>query len=366
MSRVNGLRRSSPRFAARSLMIPVLFGAMCAAPTLAQPTPAAPPAPRTPAAPAAPAATAPATTKKIAQPKVKLYDESADAKAQIAAALKTAKGENKRVLIQWGGNWCGWCTRLHELSVKDREISKELLYEYVIVHVDAGIEDKNLDLANTYKAEIQKGGFPYLTVLDGEGKVLANQETGSLEVKDDKGESKGLEAGHDPKKVLAFLKAHEAAPLAAKGVLEKGVAEAKSSGKSVFVHFGAPWCIWCHRLEDWMARPEVGALLAKDYVSVKIDTDRMTGGQEMLDTLSVMMSGGIPWSVMLAGSGAAVINSNSAGGNIGFPATAEEIAHFGEMLNKTRKNLTDQDVKTLLDSLRAETQKREESSGAGH
>ena len=38
-----------------------------------------------------------------------LYDESADAKQQIAAALAKAKRENRRVLIQWGGNWCSWC-----------------------------------------------------------------------------------------------------------------------------------------------------------------------------------------------------------------------------------------------------------------
>ncbi|MFG0260298.1 MAG: hypothetical protein ACF8LK_08090, partial [Phycisphaerales bacterium JB041] len=41
-----------------------------------------------------------------------LYDVNADASEQIAAALAKAKQENRRVLIQWGGNWCGWCIQL--------------------------------------------------------------------------------------------------------------------------------------------------------------------------------------------------------------------------------------------------------------
>jgi hypothetical protein len=36
-----------------------------------------------------------------------LYDEKADAKAQIEDALKTAKRDNRRVLIQWGANCAG-------------------------------------------------------------------------------------------------------------------------------------------------------------------------------------------------------------------------------------------------------------------
>jgi hypothetical protein len=36
-----------------------------------------------------------------------IYNEKADAKADIAAALKLANRENKRVLLKFGGNWCG-------------------------------------------------------------------------------------------------------------------------------------------------------------------------------------------------------------------------------------------------------------------
>ena len=35
----------------------------------------------------------------------KLYDTSADGKKQVAAALKTAKAGDKRVLLKFGANW---------------------------------------------------------------------------------------------------------------------------------------------------------------------------------------------------------------------------------------------------------------------
>ncbi len=40
------------------------------------------------------------------------YDESADAMAAVDAALARAEESGKRVLIDLGGNWCGWCRLL--------------------------------------------------------------------------------------------------------------------------------------------------------------------------------------------------------------------------------------------------------------
>ena len=42
-------------------------------------------------------------SQKPARPK--LYDTSANGTEQIAAALKTAKAENKRLILKFGANW---------------------------------------------------------------------------------------------------------------------------------------------------------------------------------------------------------------------------------------------------------------------
>src|SRR5262245_22441078 len=93
-----------------------------------------------------------------------IYDTSADAGAVIADALRAAQQDNRRVLLMFGGNWCGWCYKLHDLFEKDREIATLVRNEYILVTVDIGRMDKNMDLVNGYGAELTKHGVPFLTV----------------------------------------------------------------------------------------------------------------------------------------------------------------------------------------------------------
>lgn len=289
----------------------------------------------------------PPTSKHPTSPPKSIYNEAADAERQIADALAKAKKENRRVLIQWGANWCSWCHLLHGLFQSDADVKRKLQYEYDVVLVDVGRFDKNMDLAETYGAELKAAGIPYLTVLDAEGKVIANQETGSLKASTPDGKD-----GHDAAKVLALLEEHQAPYLSADTILRQAFGEAKSSGKTVFLHFGAPWCGWCHRLEDWIARPDVAEILAKDFLNVKIDVDRTVGGQELMARYVGPQSGGIPWFAFLTHGGEVVVTSDGPGGNVGFPYQDAEIAHFEQMLRQTARNITFEEIDGLIASLK--------------
>jgi thiol-disulfide isomerase/thioredoxin len=271
-----------------------------------------------------------------------IYDEKADAKALINTGLALAKRENRRVLIQWGGNWCGWCVLLHDRFKKDPGLAKTLLYEYALVHIDS---NNNMELAAKYGADLKKDGVPYLTVLDAEGKVLINQSTVPFETKD------GDKNGHDPKKLQEFLTANQATPLKAEDELAAALAAAAKSERKVFLHYGAPWCGWCVKLENWLARPEIAAVFGKDFVDVKIDIDRMAGGKEIHSRYRKDEKGGIPWMAMLDAQGKVLITSDGPKGNIGYPATIEEIAHFVAMLKNCKQRLTDQEIDGLRASL---------------
>jgi len=100
-----------------------------------------------------------------------------------------------------------------------------------------------------------------------------------------------------------------------------------------------------------MALRDVAPVLAKDFVDLKIDTDRMKGGSELL-TRYAKTQHGIPWFVFLDGDGRPLITSTAPDkGNIGFPAQDWEIAHFQVMLEKVAKRITREDIDMLAKSL---------------
>ncbi|MBK7404070.1 MAG: thioredoxin family protein [Phycisphaerales bacterium] len=274
-----------------------------------------------------------------------VYDEQADGATQITEALAKAKKNNRRVLIQWGANWCGWCNKLAELTRTDPKIGKELNYEYDLIHVDVGQFDKHMDLAAKYGADLKGTGIPYLTVLDGDGKVIANQETGALE------NPAGSTPAHSVDKVMTFLTSHQAACPSASSLLADALAQAKAEGKPVFLHFGAPWCIWCHRLEDFMARDDIAPIFAENFVDLKVDTDRYPGGGDMLNDMRHSQRGGIPWFTILDADGNEVVNSSSSGDNIGYPGDAPSAEVFIGMLRKARPSLTTEQLEHIQTEL---------------
>lgn len=269
------------------------------------------------------------------------YDEKADAKADIAAALVKAKKNNKRVLLMFGANWCGWCHKLHGVFESNSEIGKTLLYEYERVNIDIGKMDKNMDLVKKYGARAEKEGVPFLTVLDADGKAIANQETGALEEGDH----------HDPAKVQEFLNEWTAKPENAKSLFDAAVARAAKQDKKVFLSFGAPWCGWCHRLEDFLAREEIAQVMGKDFVSLKIDVDRMTGAEEIVKRFLPSESDGLPWMALVDSKGGSLITSFGPKGNVGYPLEPFEIAHFVDMLKKTKTHMTDDDLRKVEQTL---------------
>lgn len=275
-------------------------------------------------------ADAPAAAKAEA-PKADIYDEKADAEKLVADALAVAKRENKRVLLMFGGNWCGWCHKLHAVFKADAEIARTLSHEYVLVMIDTAAPKAEQVIAR-YEPGIRSGGVPYLTVLDADGKLVANQATGPLEEGDH----------HDPTKVLAFLEEQKAPPVDAQKAFDDALAEARSEGKKVFLHFGAPWCGWCHRLEAFLAREDMRDLLGAEFVDLKIDIDRTAEGKAILERYRGGEGGGIPWFAFLDGEGKALATSDGPGGNVGFPYAPEEIAHFLDMLKKTTSLTPDQ------------------------
>jgi protein disulfide-isomerase len=105
------------------------------------------------------------------------YDEHANAPEQIRQALQVAQSAHKDVLLVFGANWCPDCrvldSALHgkgATSISDR---------FVVVKVDVGNFDRNLDLAKRYDVPLRKG-IPAAAVLSGNDTLLYVTKAGEL------------------------------------------------------------------------------------------------------------------------------------------------------------------------------------------
>jgi hypothetical protein len=108
-----------------------------------------------------------------------IYPSPAEAKADIAAALAAAVRDHKRVLLDFGGNWCSDCHVL-DATFHYPEVARILETNYVVVEINIGEYDKNLDLADKYQIPLKRG-VPSLAVLDEKGQLLVSQKNGDFE-----------------------------------------------------------------------------------------------------------------------------------------------------------------------------------------
>ncbi|HVJ51368.1 MAG TPA: thioredoxin family protein [Aliidongia sp.] len=99
------------------------------------------------------------------------YDENEDAGAAIAAAQRAAQIQGKKVLVTFGANWCPDCRALGG-ALALSGVRKWVDAHYVLVEVDVGRFDKNLDLASRLGLDIKGNGIPETAVLAPSGAVL--------------------------------------------------------------------------------------------------------------------------------------------------------------------------------------------------
>ncbi|MGA2425687.1 MAG: thioredoxin family protein [Terriglobales bacterium] len=108
-----------------------------------------------------------------------IYNESADAHAEIKEALAKATAEHKRVILVFGANWCYDCHVLDK-EFHSSELAPIIAANYEVVHVDIGRGEKNQDLMTKYEVPMKRG-IPGLAVLDADGKLVYSQKNGEFE-----------------------------------------------------------------------------------------------------------------------------------------------------------------------------------------
>lgn len=108
-----------------------------------------------------------------------IYGDPAQTHAELREALAKAAHEHKRVILDFGGNWCGDCQVL-DIYFHQEPNASLLRDHYVLVDVNIGRYDQNTDIADKYAIPLKRG-VPALAVLDSHGTLLYSQKTGEFE-----------------------------------------------------------------------------------------------------------------------------------------------------------------------------------------
>ncbi|MER5638903.1 thioredoxin family protein [Kitasatospora sp. NPDC002227] len=106
------------------------------------------------------------------------YDAARNAETDIKVALAEAAKGNREVLLDFGANWCPDCRAL-DLMYRAPQVAPVLAKNYVVVPVDVGRFDHNVDLAARY-VDLRTSGIPALVVLGADGKVRTATDDGSF------------------------------------------------------------------------------------------------------------------------------------------------------------------------------------------
>jgi len=103
-----------------------------------------------------------------------IYDPRADGEQQLAASLRQAEAEHKRVLLNLGANWCEDSQAMFRLFSTNTEIQRFISEHYVFEMIDVnqrGVGARNARIVARYGNPIA-AGIPVLLILDAKGTVL--------------------------------------------------------------------------------------------------------------------------------------------------------------------------------------------------
>ena len=122
------------------------------------------------------------------------YPPTGRAAADLQAAQAKAKSSGKILMVIFGGNWCPDCRVLHQ-RLDESPVKEYAAKHFVVVGINIGEKDANLDIANRLGVSLAKG-VPAAAFIGPDGKPVGFTNQGEIE----------SARNYDAQQVLTFLR----------------------------------------------------------------------------------------------------------------------------------------------------------------
>jgi hypothetical protein len=128
------------------------------------------------------------------------YDPKRDPAKDLEMAKTQAKKENKRILLDVGGDWCYWCKALDKFYAEHTDLRDMRDQNFVLMKVNMSSLNENYAFLSKYP---NIPGYPWIFVLDADGNLVKSEDTNGLE--------DGAK-GYSAKAIKEFLAANKPPP----------------------------------------------------------------------------------------------------------------------------------------------------------
>jgi thiol:disulfide interchange protein len=149
-------------------------------------------------------------------------------------------------------------------------------------------------------------------------------------------------------------------PPRADALVSSALRTAALEHKVVLIEFGASWCSWCRKFNDFVHAPATKAIVSTNYVVVNLTVQERddkkalenAGGMDAMTKWGGAKSG-LPFYVFLGADGKKIGDSNAMpdGTNVGFPGNPAEIQVFVGLLDRTAPRLGKEQRAAVLEYL---------------
>jgi hypothetical protein len=108
-----------------------------------------------------------------------IFDERQDMRPVFEAALAESRRTGRKVLVEYGGDWCPWSLRMS--AVLQRPAFSQLLRQrFIFVRCYVGPDGHSSPPEVDFPSELDS--VPFFALMDADGRIVATQRTAGFEV----------------------------------------------------------------------------------------------------------------------------------------------------------------------------------------